>query len=427
MRNPVRPAVLSLLLAACAWAAPRHLVVGEIRGDPGALRGQLVRGLCGPVPCTPRARVSTAGKIDGKKLVRAQALLLTGQVTRKGGRSVTLTLEDRPGSPRGRYVFPVGKRGLSDQALATVRDALQEALGGAPTPATPLVAKPLPVVPGPKGAAEAGAGTAETAPPAPPVPGAAPAVKGPEAAAQTRPPPVPLLAVEAGLSGVNVSLGYENLTTQNLRSYDASFTLVPRVRLEGFPLAHFTQGWARGLGAEVEFQQAVGLKSAVEGGPEHPTTYRALDLILKYRWEPFAIPLRVEPLIGLRLATFEVQPVNGVFILGLPSLEYDGAQLGIGAEYPLDRWTVFARARFLPLLAAGEVLSTDYFDSGSLWGLDLEAGVGFHLVGPLSLRGAVEYTRYHFSFRPQPGDTFQATGATSRYAGGRVMIRYELP
>lgn len=234
---------------------------------------------------------------------------------------------------------------------------------------------------------------------------------------------LPLLAIELGVSGVNMSHEYTNLSTQNLRGYQAGLALVPRGRLETFPLAH-SKGFVRGFGLEAEAQMAVGLHSAVDGGPDHSTTYRVLDGVLKYRWASEG-GFRVEPLVGYRLATFRVEPENGVSITGLPTLDYNGLELGVGLGYDLGRVLLLARARFLPLMASGEFLSTDYFNSGSLWGLDLEAGFGVRIVGGLSVRLMGEYTRYQFAFQTQPGAVFQATGATSRYAGGRLLLRYE--
>lgn len=446
MRFPTRVAVgLALLLAASAWGAPKRLVVGHLRGDTGAIHNQLVRALCGPIPCVPLSQVSTRGAVDARKLARSQALLLTGRETStRRSRSVALTLEDRPGHAVGRYVFSLGARGLSGEALDTVRTAVEKELGVAPPVPKPLQAKPVPKAPGPLPAPPPPAtvtppampgvtgprASAGPPPPPPPAPGAAGApqsvVMGPEEASKKRgPTPLPLVAVEAGLEGLHISHDWENLTTQNLRAYDASFALLPRVRLETYPGVRFTQGWERGLGAEFEYQQAVGLHSSVDSGPGHPTTFRVMDFLAKYRWEPFSFPLRFEPLVGYRLSTFRVEPLNGTFITGLPELDYNGFELGMAADYPVGKFLVLARARFLPLLGSGEVLSTDYFNSGSLWGVDVEGGAGYELIAHLSVRLVFEYTRYHFTFRTQPGDQFVATGATSQYGGGRVMVRYE--
>jgi hypothetical protein len=445
VRKPIRAFWgAALLLATAAWAAPdrrpNRLVVDQIQGDPGTLHRQLIRELCGPVPCVPLTQVTTRRRVDPRKLSGARGLLLTGRETGKRSRSVTLRLESRPGRSLGRYSFPVGRRGLSQAALATLQDAVQKALGTAPAAATPLSPAPPPKVPGPvasgtrprSGAApsaSAGRTPAPTNPRARPASQVAPALAGTEGgtaleeATPARGAALPLFAIELGVSGVNLSHEYSDLTTQNLRGYSADFALVPRALLESFPLAR-SEGFVRGFGLEAEAQLAVGLRSAIEGGPEHDTTYRVLDGVLKYRWASEA-GFRVEPLVGYRLATFRVEPVNGASITGLPTLDYDGLELGVGLGYPLGRVLLLARARFLPLLASGEVLSTDYFNSGSLWGVDLEAGVGVRLFGGLSVRGMGEYTRYHFTFRTQPGDVFQATGATSRYAGGRLMLRYD--
>lgn len=448
MRDPTRVAVgLSLLIAASAGAATTKLVVGRIAGDAGPLQSQLVRTLCGPLPCIPLSQVSTpTGAMDVNKLAAAEGLLLTGrETTTARSRSVALILEDRPGHVLGRYVFSLGAQGLSAEAMGTVREAVEQQLGAPPKVAKPLQAKPIPPVPGPKPtvpppptavqpSTSAGPGTRASStppPPPPPAPGAVgplpSVVMGPEAATHERgPTPLPVVAVEAGLSVLSLSQDWEDLVTQNLRAYDANAAFLPRVRVEGYPGVPFTQGWARGIGVEVEYERAVGLHSSVGGGPSHPTVYWVFDALAKYRWEPFAFPLRFEPLAGYRLSTFRVEPVNGVYITGLPELEYNGPEVGLAADYPVDRFLVLMRARFLPLLASGEVLSTDFFNSGSLWGIDIEAGAGYELIAHLSVRLVFEYTRYHYSFRTQPGDRFVASGATSRYAGGRLMLRYEL-
>lgn len=438
MRNLTRAVVgLWLLFATTALAAPRRLVVGTLRGDRGALHAQLVRALCGQVPCVPFSRVSRRRHVDARKLARAQALLLTGRVSGTHAKSVAIVLQDRPGHAVGRYSFPVGRGGLSSDALGTLRDAVQDALGVTPASASPLEPAPPPTAPTPMASGAPPATPAPQSPPPPaprnpratPPPSSAPPLEGSEAgtpleaAAPAREASLPLLGIELGVSGVNLSHSYEDLSTQNLRGYNADLALVPRALLETFPLAH-AEGFVRGFGLEGEVQLAVGLESSVDGGAAHGTTYRVLDGVLKYRWVSES-GFRLEPLVGYRAATFRVEPENGDVIAGLPTLDYDGLELGVGLGYDLGRVLLLARARFLPLLASGEVLSSDYFNSGSLWGVDLEAGLGIWVVGGLSLRLMGEYTRYHFTFRTQPGDVFQATGATSRYAGGRLMLHYD--
>jgi hypothetical protein len=406
------------------------------------------------VSCVPLAKVSRQGRVDGALLGRARGLLLQGKARTHGkSRSLALTLEDRPGHVVGRYTFSLGRNRLSSQAMERLLGNVQDALGGEALTVRPLQGNPLPRAPGRR--SSTGSAGPKAPPPAPDVrvggrtetavpagqpglnapasaPGAAgapqdaPATMSPEeAAAKKRKTPLPFVAVEAGLGGVGIDHAYENQTSQNLRGYNASFALVPRFRVEAYPGVRFTDGWLRGFGLELEYQRSVGLSSSLEGGPDHPTGYYGFDVLAKYRWEPFSFPLRVEPLAGYRVSSFKVEPVGGEVIAGLPELSYDGPELGIAAEYPFEPFTVLARARFLPLMAAGEILSTSYFREGSLWGLDLELGAGYRIWKQLSVRGVLEYTRYRYAFRPQPGDVFQATGATSQYTGGRVMLRYE--
>jgi hypothetical protein len=69
-------------------------------------------------------------------------------------------------------------------------------------------------------------------------------------------------------------------------------------------------------------------------------------------------------------------------------------------------------------LAAGALL--ERFRDGSVGGMDLSVGVALPIKAGFEARLGFNYTRYFYSFYPNPGDPYIAGGALDEYIGFEI-------
>jgi hypothetical protein len=412
--------LLALVLGAAVEAAPR-LVLDTVQGDPGALRNQLATELCKQLPCVKLREVQAHGALDWAAVHQKDARVLSGRVT--GGTkspSASFTLEDKRDHVLGRWSFPLAKGRLSSEAVSSLESELRGQLGvtpAQPPPSAALTPSPVPTVP--PAMPTIPPGELPKAPPGSPQPQTVSSASVPAAEE------LPLLSARTGFSALNIDLQYEGLSTGNLRSYHANFAPAVRFEVDSFPLAHVMKGWERGFGLNLAYETSVGYESTEQNGPSHPTHYHAFDAAASLRWHPFpSSGFVLQPIAGVRLASFSVDQVAGAVLTGLPDLSYNGLRLGAAAEYPVWRLRLIGRATFLPALSAGQIVSSTYFPKGKLYGWELEGGAVYPFLPHWDARLMIGYTRYHYSFDTVPGDPYQATGAANRYVGARLMIGY---
>jgi hypothetical protein len=449
MRTSTMSVVALLMLAipalAGAQAGPK-LAIGNIRGDASRVRRQILLELCEPYTCVAASRIVTDQLPDPRKLKAAGvAGYLGGAVTGEPGqRSLVLALTTpastahRPAHTWRFKLTPDGR--LRPQALERITSDLNEALAGAaaqlpPPPAAPPQKAINPPPPAPKPP------PAEAKPP-PPVAKAPPAAKSeaPTVAAPEKHPAAahgaPLRAAfEGGIWVTQRKLTYSGVVagTTPLRTFDASGIFVPRLHLEIFPMA-FTgsRSLFSGIGITADYGHSIGLQVTPPTGStegSHPATLTMLNAGLVWRMKPMSSSEFVlAPALRYRSLQLVTSAKGGVTIAGLPDARLSGYDLRLDIEAPVGSSLSLLAGGGYTFWTSGKdlVKGTGFFGSGSVHGLEAEAGISYRITGPLSARALFEYQSASYSSlgNPAPG-IGTASGASDTYLGFRAMVRAE--
>ncbi len=235
------------------------------------------------------------------------------------------------------------------------------------------------------------------------------------------------VTVELGTDLYSRRFDYTQLSTANLRRYNASLIIAPTVGAQLYPFAS-AKSLIAGLGLEGSFSFSVGLSSReTKDAPPHPTSLTRLDVGLRFAVRPLkSSDLSISAQAGFRRSSFFVGAAeDGTTLDGMPGITYSALKFGLGLDVPLaERFTPFLRLSFMPVFSVGEIISPAYFQGGRVSGLELSLGTGVKIVDHWEARLAVQLTRYGIEFRTNPGDTFIASGAIDLYVGGTVALRY---
>lgn len=424
---------LLLVLVAAPVHAASKVVVADFKGDKKGAAAKSLRALvCARLTCVEPKKVGLPKKLDWKKVAQAKVQgVLTGSIT-KG--KLKLQVQSNPGAARQGWSFKVGKNGKLSTADATVvRDDLLSLFAppaAAPEPAPAPSAAPEPTpAPEPAPAPRPKAST-ETHTPAPSGNVASPAANEPTPAARHTEAGAgqqQLVHAELGLDLERRTLRYSSLTSANLSEYEAPLIYAPRLRLEVFPLATTMEGIPAGLSLLLDYRLAVGLRSAVEGGPNHTTRQSVFALDARLR-----IPLGEEklsaviPFIGYRRAGFRVDPAaDGTGFVGLPKIVTGGPRIGVALDVvPVEKLHLLGQLDDVIVLAKGDLIGPDYFPSGSANVIEAELGLGYELAPHVDLRAVGELARTGFSFDAAGQGRYVAAGASELLVGGRVMLGF---
>jgi hypothetical protein len=439
------PCAIAVLFAPHAFAQKIAIVTFTGPGA-NAVRNQVVAELCDRAECVAQTKVTSNGKVDWKKVKKEKVkFVLEGKVVARGKKkSAELLVLAKAGAGK-KKVWGLEDGALSDRTLTTAGEVLGGMLGlPAKEPPEekkqPTEEKPAPEEPKPQKEEKA-----EAAKPAPeekrppkedkqlvaPAPVPKPEEPPKEEPVTSKRFKRPVIAVEVGLDVSSKGFSYANVTTPNLRSYRAPFIIGPNLKAELYPLALVQDGMIAGLGAEVGFFVAVGLKSRRNGTDvTYPTSISRLDLAVKFQIRPSSkSDAHVAPFIGYRAHSFSVAPGSDMTVLdGLPSISYSALKFGIGGELPFGDTglLVFGKFAVLPVLSAPEILGPKYFATGSVLGVDGGLGLGFRLpfLPLLQLRLSFDFARYGLSFRSAATDMYVADGAVDQYLGGNFAVRF---
>lgn len=422
--------VVSVVLASSAWAQRVSLLPFSGPGN-AAVRAQLTNALCDTADCLAPAKVTTRNKPDWKKAKKeGAAALIAGKTIKKGKKvSVELQVLTGAGAPKAKKTFPLDKTNtLSAANLQAAIDLVDGVVGGSsapapePTPREAVTPEPAPreaTTPAPRETTEpTPAPVADTRP--------APAEEKPAAERKAK-----FLKLDVGADLVTRSLSYDQLVSSNLRTYQLPPVGQPAVGVQFFPLALVRDDLLSGLGVEVGVGFAPWIRSSVGGaaGQSYPTSIFRFDGLI--RWdlrfiESFA--LVISPYVGVRMQSFTVGAASdGTRIDGLPNISYLGLRAGLGLEVPvIPRWlVVFGRFGVIPVFGSGELISPAYFNSGSTFGLEANAGLGVNVLPFLQVRASFEFQRYASTFKTQSTDQYVANGAGDTWLGGNLSLRFQ--
>jgi hypothetical protein len=235
--------------------------------------------------------------------------------------------------------------------------------------------------------------------------------------------------VALGLDLERRTLRYSGLTSNNLSEYSAPAMYSPRFQIEAYPLAQQSSvpQLARGIGLDLDYRIALGLKSAVTGGPTHPTRADVFALDARYFLDATGDgKYGIIPFVGYRRAGFRVDPASdGSTFAGLPRIVTGGIRLGVGADLsPVEKLHIVGALDYVIMLAKGDLISPAYFPKGSASAFELEGGAGYEVADHIDVRAVLEFTHTGFSFDAASQTVFRASGASETLLGGRVMVGY---
>ncbi len=463
MRGMVRWAVLATVgvataaLAQGAGTGPR-ISLAPVHGDKNNAVGSQLNGeLCKVYTCVPYAKVSTNKKPDWKKAKKEKvvAIFTTSIAKTKKGYTAGVALLAGSAKPKQAWNFPLtSHRNLSGLAITQVVHETGPVLGFAEdvsgvaaiaaaeqprTPPAPVAtntpASPMGTATPPTSISATETATPILPPPGAPVPGEKTLADTPVTVDATPTSNVggtrgqPMVSVELGGNFLNRALSYTPDGTPGLLTYNANVIGMLLIGAEFFPFAK-TGSFLAGLGIFGQYQFSLGLKSQQPTtGVEESSSLSMLSAGLEARIRPvkysdFAIVIPV----AFRTYKFSVDNAASEFP-GLPLQSMLGVSAGLKLEIPIGSW-------FLILLGGDYVFwfqkqqlignsNPTYFPGGSAGAIEFEAGVGFYIFGPLSLRLLGEYSNTNYSFNADPTGTYTATGASDRLIGGRATVRVE--
>lgn len=261
------------------------------------------------------------------------------------------------------------------------------------------------------------AGVVETPAPAP---AAAPDAKSPAA---PHDPGTALFIVGAEYEVGGRRVGYTDLVVPNLRTYDVLGAPVLALSAEVYPAAKSGLPVLRDLGLVLGYAGALGLDAGLPDGTKMGTSWHRADAALRGRLrlgnKPGAPLVMVSA--GYAFATFAFD-APAAFATQVPSVTYHSLRFGADGRVPLGPVALRLGVGYRLPFAAGALL--ERFRDGSVGCFDALLGVAVPITKGIEARAGAEYTRYFYSFYPNPGDPFIAGGALDEYVGFKIGAAY---
>ncbi|MGC4119054.1 MAG: hypothetical protein QM765_31705 [Myxococcales bacterium] len=395
---------------------------------PGAavVQKQVTKAVCDEAQCVPAAKAKKAKK---------KPPVLNGKVVKaKKATNLDLWLVGANGKQAWKKTWPLAAGKLTPENLQKVTEQVLETVGGKTPPPPPPEPKPEPKPTPPPDTTSSSSSTSTSSSSSSSSTASATEAKSdgtkaelteakseePAATSSTAASTssdsssqLPTIFASVNIGLLSRGFTYDALTTANLHEYKGFPIAAPQIHLDAYPLARLTDGWLQGLGLEADFAFTLGLK-AVSGSVDFPSQILRVNAALKFRI-PVYRAIAVYPAVGFNYASFSLSPSKANTTLdGLPEVAYLGLKLGVGLDAPLldDKLRLGLGVNYLPVFAAGEVISAGYFPEGSVWGLGVNASVGYRILSPLEVRLGFGLERYALSFKSIPSDTYRASGAS---------------
>ncbi len=435
------PCVLIVVLFAVPAAAGEVAVNAFSGPGAAAVHKQVSKAVCAEARCVPAPK---------NKKAKKKPFVLNGKVLKaKKASHLEVWLVGTNGKPAWKKKWPLAAGKLAPENLARLTKQVVGSVGAKTKAPSPPPAEPKPepksAPPPPESTTTTTTASASSATSTPPDSAAETRTEGDdEDGARSEAKPAKYVEARSGpaatvstspsassddadadaagrlptvFASVNIDLlsrgfTYENLTTANLHEYKGFPIASPHIHLDAYPLARLVDGWLQGVGLEADFAFTLGLK-AVAVSVDFPSQILRFNAALKFRIPVYG-NIAVYPAAGFNYASFSLSPSRTNATLdGLPEVSYLGFKLGAGLDAPLldDKLRLGLGVNYLPVFAAGEVISAGYFPEGSVWGLGVTASAGYRILSPVEVRLAFALERYALSFKLEPADTYKANGA----------------
>jgi hypothetical protein len=198
--------------------------------------------------------------------------------------------------------------------------------------------------------------------------------------------------------------------------------VTPTLRVDAFPWT-VSEGWLAGMGAFGSYGRSVGFRAQDAAGTKYDAQYAALDVGVAYRVTAAAPALLVTPTLSYRRVTFAVSK-RSTALAALPDTTLAGPALGADLDVALTgRTRLLASAAVTFWTTADDLVGGGTFSTGgSAYALGGSAGLAVGLTRALGARALIEYEQTRYSLRGT--GTYPSTGATDRFLGGRIELRW---
>jgi hypothetical protein len=245
------------------------------------------------------------------------------------------------------------------------------------------------------------------------------------------------LEVGMGVLVRNLSFTYAPDLSVNQRPNGYSGSAVPSVLVSAdvYPFAFGGSGGAlAGLGFGGYFEKVLAIKSKL-GTTEYDTSEMRFGGGLRWRFNfgSSATGPSLKLLVGYDRHQFSID--RGAMDLGFADTTYSIVDAGAAGRIPLGtpKVALVLAARYLQVLDAGEISTTNFYGSGSALGVDADLALEWTFLGRAVLRVGGRYQRFAFSFdgngrlsnnRDGNPATQDVGGATDQYYGGYLTVGY---
>jgi hypothetical protein len=229
-----------------------------------------------------------------------------------------------------------------------------------------------------------------------------------------------VFAVRAAIEAGSRNFAYTDRLTSSLRSYSLFAAPLGVVDAELYPLARTGLPGLKDFGLTADYGRAFGLSSDDSAGTAVNTTWSLFDVGARER-----IPVGRSWLLGLHGGYGEMTyTFDGSLAApaALPGVQYRFVRGGADARVALGPFSLSAQGSYLAVFSTGPI--GGYFARGSVGGVEGRLALARDLGLGFEASIDVGYTRYFYSFNPQPGDAYVAGGALDQMAFGSLGVAY---
>ena len=336
----------------------------------------------------------------------------TARMGRRRGWGAEVTLADPSGDE---VVSERFQRRTAGQLARTVRrwseETLAPAVLGMSGASRPAPAPAAEAEPEPEPAARASEDSRDEAPEE--------AADGDESAGEGVAP----FVFSAGVAVTNRTLTYTDDLFAQLRPYTLPAGPFLRLGMEWFPGAHFDSGAFAGFSVGARGEVGLGITSVDGNGTSFPTEVWSIAVDLRYRIPVDPVRLWLEA--GYETLTFAMHDADELSPRPqIPNVQYHSLRAGAGFRVDVGLGLFLdVFGAYVQPLAAGEILSDDWFHRGDVMGFDGAAGFGLR-VDDVEMAARFAMRRFWYSMNSEPGDARVAGGAVDQYMSGTATFSY---
>ncbi len=246
----------------------------------------------------------------------------------------------------------------------------------------------------------------------------------------------PVIDITAGMSGSqrSFSFSHDPDIPDEPGRYRGQFAPGAYVDATVYPLAPSREDHLAGLGVTAMIDHVLLIESQFDG-VALPTSQSRMGAGVAYRL-PLGEPAEDSPVFegSLRLSrhafTVDRDPAPGD--LDLPNVRYIYLDPGVALRVPAGSITLRGEARGVLALSTGEIQRIDQYGTASVFGGELDAGVGYTFADDFEARVGFRFTGISHSFsgdgaltdRGGDGDP-DVSSARDLYTGGYLVIGYQ--